>query len=314
MPDARADNPAEVMELGKIDVVATTPLPGLGTPLADVPANVQIFSARDIAGRRTATLPEFLSGAASTALNSAQGNPFQPDFSFRGFTASPLLGLAQGLSVFQDGVRVNESFGDVVNWDLIPKAAIASAQLLPGSNPAFGPNTLGGAISLHTKSGSQFPGGSLDAQGGSFGRRALEVEQGGSRGPWDYYVTATGLRDDGWAQHNPSRVQRLFAKGGYQTDVTDVDVTLTAADNTLEGTQTLPRSFLDDIRQAYTFPDRTTNRLAFLTVKASHFFSQDALVGGTLYARHLRTANLASNVNGDFGGDADAPEATNDES
>ncbi|MGZ5038470.1 MAG: TonB-dependent receptor [Usitatibacter sp.] len=314
MPDARADNPAEVMELGKIDVVATTPLPGLGTPLADVPANVQIFSARDIAGRRTATLPEFLSGAASTALNSAQGNPFQPDFSFRGFTASPLLGLAQGLSVFQDGVRVNESFGDVVNWDLIPKAAIASAQLLPGSNPAFGPNTLGGAISLHTKSGSQFPGGSLDAQGGSFGRRALEVEQGGSRGPWDYYVTATGLRDDGWAQHNPSRVQRLFAKGGYQTDVTDVDVTLTAADNTLEGTQTLPRSFLDDIRQAYTFPDRTTNRLAFLTVKASHFFSQDALVGATLYARHLRTANLASNVNGDFGGDADAPEATNDES
>ncbi len=307
------------MELGKIDVVATTPLPGLGTALSEVPANVQIFTARDLA-RRTGTLPDFLgTNAASVAINSGQGNPFQPDLSYRGFTASPLLGLAQGLSVFVDGVRVNEPFGDVVNWDLVPKAAIASAQILPGSHPAFGPNTLGGALSLFTKSGSQFPGGSIDAYGGSFGRRALEIEQGGARGRWDYFVTANLLRDDGWAMHNPSSLSQVFGKIGYQTDVTDVDLTVTAADNTLEGTQTLPRSFFDDIRQAYTYPDRTTNRLGFATLKASRFFAGGALVGGTAYARKLRSANLASNANADFGaplegGGTDTVEATNDES
>jgi iron complex outermembrane recepter protein len=315
---AAAENPAEVMELGKIDVVATTPLPGLGTPLARVPANVQLFGAADLAKQRPSSLPDFLdSNAASVSLNSGQGNPFQPDLSYRGFTASPLLGLSQGLSVFQDGVRVNEPFGDVVNWDLIPKSAIASVQLLPGSSPAFGPNTLGGALSIYTKSGDQFPGGSLDAYGGSFGRRALEIEQGGSRGEWDYFVTAHALRDDGWAAHNPSRLNQLFAKVGYQTDATDLDLAFTAADNTLDGTQTIPLSFLGDIRQAYTYPDRTTNRLTFLTLKGSRFLAAGTLLGMTAYARRLRSGNFASNVNGDFGeplasGGVDAVQATND--
>jgi hypothetical protein len=85
--------------------------------------------------------------------SSPSGNDFQPDVSFRGFAASPLLGTPQGLSVFQDGVRINEAFADVVNWDLLPQNAIASMQLLPGSNPVFGLNTLGGALTLSMKDG-----------------------------------------------------------------------------------------------------------------------------------------------------------------
>ena len=54
-----------------------------------------------------------------------QGNPFQPDVNYRGYTASPLLGTPQGLSVYMDGVRLNQPFGDVVSWDLIPRIAIA---------------------------------------------------------------------------------------------------------------------------------------------------------------------------------------------
>src|SRR3954469_11599649 len=165
------DTPAEVMELGRIDVVGTTPLPGLGTPLANVPANVQVFGARGMERQRPIALPDFLErNAAATAINSSQGNAFQPDLLYRGFVASPLLGLPQGLSVFQDGVRINEPFGDVVNWDLVPQSAIASMQLVPGSAAVFGPNTLGGALAIYTKSGSQFPGGALEAYAGSFGR------------------------------------------------------------------------------------------------------------------------------------------------
>ncbi len=32
-----------------------------------------------------------------------------------------MLGTPQGLAVYQNGVRINEVFGDTVNWDLIPE-------------------------------------------------------------------------------------------------------------------------------------------------------------------------------------------------
>jgi outer membrane cobalamin receptor len=157
--------------------------------------------------------------------------------------ASPLVGVAQGLSVFQDGVRINEPFGDVVNWDLLPQSAIASIQLLPGSNPLFGLNTLGGALVIYTKSGSAYPGTAVELSGGSFGRRTLQVEHGGADGAWDWFLTGNVSADRGWAAHNPSRVNQLFAKLGYQTATDDLDVSITAANNRLEGTQTLPLSF-----------------------------------------------------------------------
>ena len=172
-----ADNPAEVLELPGVDIIGTTPMPGLGTPLRDVPANVQVYTSKELGKQRQGNLAEFLEhNPTSINVNAAQGNPYQLDVSFRGFTASPLVGVPQGLSVFQDGVRINEPFGDVVNWDLLPQSAIASIQLLPGSNPVFGLNTLGGALAIYTKSGSAYPGTAVELSGGSFGRRTLQVE------------------------------------------------------------------------------------------------------------------------------------------
>src|SRR6185437_5815460 len=113
-----------------------------------------------LSGQRQSNTTDFLEqNATSITANAAQGNPFQPDVSFRGFSASPLLGVPQGIAVFQDGVRVNEPFGDIVNWDLIPPSAVASIQLLPGARAAFGRNALAGALAVYTKSGSSFPGG-----------------------------------------------------------------------------------------------------------------------------------------------------------
>jgi outer membrane receptor protein involved in Fe transport len=321
-PQARADdNPAEALEVPRVEIIGTTPLPGLGTPLRDVPANVQVFTSKDLSRQRQNNLSEFLEqNPTSVTVNAAQGNPYQADISFRGFTASPLVGVPQGLSVFQDGVRINEPFGDVVNWDLLPQSAIAGLQLIPGSNPLFGLNTLGGALAIYTKSGSQYPGTSVELSGGSFGRATLEVEHGGTSGPWDWFATANLSHDHGWAQHNPSRVAQFFGKVGYQTETDDLDVSLTAADNHLEGTQTLPLSFLDDIRQAYTYPDINQNRLAMLAVKGSHFLSKDVLLGGNLYLRQYRNRNLSSNVNDDFGaidpdtGLPDTVQALNDQS
>ena len=318
---AWAQNPAEVFELPAVSVIGTTPLPGLGTAARDVPANVQIFGSREIGQQRPLDLTQFLDrNANSVGTGSAQGNAYQRDLSFRGFAASPLLGTPQGISVFQDGVRINEAFGDVVNWDLLPPEAISSVQLIPGSNPLFGLNTLGGALAIYTKSGAQYPGGSVELSTGSFRRRTALLQYGGARDRLDYFLAGDVSSDDGWAEHNPSRVKRMFGKVGYQDDRSDLDVSLTLADNTLQGTQTLPQSWLDTPREAYTFPDTNENRLAFLAAKGSRFLSDSALLGGNLYLRRYRNANLSSNVNAGFGvpdpstGIPDDTEATNDRS
>ena len=222
--------------------------------------------------------------------------------------------------MFQDGVRINEAFGDIVNWDFLPVSAISTMQLIPGSNPVFGPNTLGGALAVYTKSGAQYPGASAEVEGGSERRRRVQLEVGGQRDRIDYFATLNAADDRGWAEHNPSRLRQFFGKLGYQDDTTDLDLSLTLANNALEGTQTLPVSFLDTPRAAYTFPDRNDNRLAFLTLKGSRFLEPGLLLSANAYYRRYRNQNVSSNVNHDYGevdpvtGEVDTREATNDRS
>nr|WP_236061633.1 TonB-dependent receptor [Paraburkholderia domus] len=295
-----ASSPSQVMPV--VTVVGTAPLTGLGMPLTEVPAAVQVVSAKDIEAQHPNNITAYLEqNVTSVTLNSSQGNPYQPDVNYRGFTASPLLGTPQGLSVFQDGVRVNEPFGDVVNWDLLAQSAIERIEVMPGSNPLFGLNTLGGAIAITTKNGRDNPGGSVEVEGGSFARRSVVFTQGGQLGHFDYFVTANDEADQGWADHNPSRVKQLFGKVGYTDPRTTVELSLTAADNQLQGTQTIPRSFLDNPRQAYTYPDENQNRAIMLNLSGKHDFSDALQLSGDAYYRHYDNDNLSSNVNGDYG-------------
>ena len=308
---------APEVRLQDVEVIATTPLPGSGVALSKLPANAQVFTGRDLRQQRAGNLTEFLEqNATSITVNAAQGNPYQPDINFRGFTASPLLGTPQAISVFFDGVRINEPFGDAVNWDLIPQSAIASIQLIPGSNPAFGLNTLGGAIALYSKRGAteypDAPGGAVTLSGGSFGRRTLLVETGGKHGAWDWFVTANDARDRGWAEHNASRVRQGFAKVGWQDDRSDVELSLSGADNRLAATQTLPLSFTD-LRQAYTYPDQNINRATLAVLKASHALTGTLLLSANAYGRDYTNRSVSSNVNANFG-PADPVQAFNDAS
>src|SRR4051812_5847573 len=241
MPVPAAENAAARIELPTVHVISTTPLPGLGVPREHVPSNVQAATSAEIELRQALDLSEFLERSFdSVSVNASQNNPYQPDVSFRGFTASPLLGTAQGLSVFVDGVRVNEAFGDVVNWDLIPRNAISSISLIPGSNPVFGLNTLGGALSINTKSGFSYPGFAMRTSAGSWGRVTGEFEYGGHGERVDWFLAGTRVSEDGWREHSRSDVQQLFFKSGVQTSGTDLDVSVSLADNTLNGTQALP--------------------------------------------------------------------------
>jgi outer membrane receptor protein involved in Fe transport len=295
------DNTPGIIELPSVQVVGTAPLPGLGTPLRDVPANVQSFDSGWLARTRQLSLTQFLDqNSNSVSAASGQGNAFQQSLDFRGLAASPLLGTPQGLSVFQDGVRINEAFGDVVNWDLLPRAAMASVQLIPGSVPAFGLNTLGGALAIHTKRGADYPGGAVELSAGSFGRRALEFEYGRAAERGDVFTAANVADDDGYALHNASRVRQFFGKLGTRDDASDLDLSLTLADNTLSGAQTLPLSFIDRPREAYTYPDVNRNQLAFIVARGHRLVRDGPLIDANAYYRRFRNSNLSSNVNDHF--------------
>ena len=308
-----AENRATELEAPTVEVIGTTPIQGIGVPVSQVPANVQTTTGIEIQKQKTLDLSEYLDGnLGSVTLNHGQNNPIQPDVNLRGLTASPLLGTPQGLSVFVDGVRVNEPFGDVVNWDLIAQNAISTITLIPGSNPVFGLNTLGAALSVNTKSGFQYPGAAVAVSGGSWGRKSLEAEYGVHGEMTDLFVAGNFLEEDGWRDHSPSRIKTVFGKAGWERDDTDVDVSLALADNTLEGTQALPLGWLDTREQAYTWPDRNENQAAFLNARASHFLTDEKLLAGNVYYRRYTNDNFSSNVNDEFvPGD---PQAFNDRS
>ncbi len=295
--------------LPKVEVVGATPVPGTSVPKDQIPANVQTVDDKELRRRQSLNLPDFMAaGLPSVNVNEMQGNPYQMDVNFRGFSASPLLGTPQGLSVFVDGVRVNEPFGDVVNWDLIPRAAIASLTLSPGSNPVFGLNTLGGALVLQTKSGDTHPGTEVELQAGSFGRFSTELTHGRKLGETGHlFIAASSFDEDGWREYSPSRIRQLFVKGGQHAADWSWDLSLTHAENRLIGNGPLPESMLARQRtQVYTRPDITDNRLALLTLDATLELSSRDQLALTAYLRRGRAATL----NGDLNDDYDPPAVT----
>ena len=296
---ACAENPAEQLETPAVEVIGVTPLPGLGVPAAQVPANVQAVTGAEIMRQHPLNLSEFMSQRLSGVnVNENQSNPFQPDLTYRGFAASPLLGTPQGISVYQDGVRINEPFGDTVNWDLIPTSAISTINLIPGSNPLFGLNTLGGALSIRTKSGAQYPGTAATLYGGSFGRRAADVQHGGTSGEFDYFASASAFREDGWRVQSSSDVRQFFAKLGWQDGTTDIDFSITHAESDLSGNGLLPQSMVrDDPKQAYTLADHTRNRMTLYSLNATRWLAGNLLWSGTAYYRESQKNTSNGDLN-----------------
>ena len=111
------------------------------------------ISTRNSRSNITDTLFQRIPGVSTS---DQQGNSFQTDIRYRGFVASPVPGQPQGLAVYMNGVRINEAFGDTVNFDFIPTNAIDRADI-QSNNPVFGLNALGGALNLQMKRTSQPP-------------------------------------------------------------------------------------------------------------------------------------------------------------
>ena len=283
-----------------VDVVAVTPIHGLGVPKTKVAANVQVIVPPPVPALAPPDAARLLAErATSVTVTDSQAGTFQPDVLFRGFSGSPLLGSSEGLAVYQDGIRMNEAFGDTVSWDAIPATAIASLNLIPGSNPLFGLNALGGALSIRTKDGFSGAGPRASFRGGSFGRYDLEAESGGHNGRFGYYLAGSLNTEDGWRDHSPSTVRRLFGDVGWRTSGSQFNVSFTGASNDLTGNGPSPEPLLAADRAAvFTYPDRTDNDVAMV---AARFLSNRSYghVDGVAYYRYteLRT------FNGDSAGD-----------
>jgi len=292
----------QVQQLERVDVVGVSPLPGFGLLRDHVAAPVQTARAADLDRAQAPDLGSFMNRRlGSVHVNEMQGNPFQPDVNFRGYTASPLLGSQQGLSLYLDGVRMNQPFGDVVSWDLIPRSAIASLTLNPGSNPLFGLNTLGGALAVQTKDGLQHAGTSVQLLASSHRRGAVEFEHGGhDEDGLHWYATGQRLHEQGWRVDSPSGLGQLFAKLGRRSDGSDVTLTAALARTALNGNGLQEQRLLArDRASVYTRPDTTRNRAALLKLALSQALDDHWTLAGNAYARRIHTRTYNGDLNDD---------------
>lgn len=301
---------AESLNLEKVEVYSTTPLKGIGVPLHKVPANIQMANPAAINNQTGVSIADYMNnnmqGVTVTELG---GNPWQPEINFRGYSASSLLGNPQGLSTYIDGVRINEPFGDVTSWDKIPSFAIGNMQLIPGSNPLFGLNTLGGAIAIQTKSGRDNQGAAVEYEAGSWGRQRALAEYGGvsKDGSVDYMIGFQHTTENGWRKYSPSHVNQLFAKTGWQNETTKLDLTYIGADNTLIGNGLTPEFLLSGDRdQIHTRPDATNNYSHFLALNGSHWLNNDTMLSGNIY---YKKSNRRTKNGDGYEGEADIGEA-----
>lgn len=275
-----------------------TPLPGVVLDRERTSVNVQSATARDIKAAQSLTLTDFLQGQMqSVNVLDYQGNPFQQDLMFRGFSASPLIGTPQGVSVWLDGVRVNEPFGEVVNWDLLPLAAIERMDLMPGSSPLFGLNTLGGALALTTKSGFTAPRTEATLMGGPFGRRQTQLATGGHNGTVAGFLAFNAFDEQGWRDNSPSHVRQAFGRWDWHGDGMGANVALVSARNRLVGNGMVP---LEDYERrpqtVFTSPDLARNDLK----QGSMQWRMELGSAGTLVAQAYRRVVFQDSMGGDF--------------
>jgi len=236
-PSKRGEAEEEIVVIGR--------LPQLPLPPSKVPASVHVIG--DDAAKRTGSsgVPDSLAGQVpGLSLSDEQGNSYQPDVSLRGFQVSSVTGVPQGVSVFLDGVRINEPTAEEINFDLLPTEDLERIEVLPGPSVLFGRNTLAGAINLFTKRGTAGVAGVAEVAGGSAAFRKFRAGVSGQEGPIDFYLSGSDTREDGWRDGSQARLTKAFGKLGFRADGTDLTLSYQHVDNRISQAGSLPLSEL----------------------------------------------------------------------
>ena len=288
---------APPIALPPVEVIGATPLLGSGVDRDKVPAETHVLTDQDI-GRNG--YPQALRGlnenVPGVTLDAAAGNPFQPNLLYHGFLASPLQGNPQGLAVYLNGARFNQPFGDTVNWDLIPDLAIDRIDVV-GSNPVFGLNALGGALSVRMKNGFTYQGGELDLLGGSFAHYQGNLQYGVQSGNVAAYVAATGLHEGGWRDLQSSNLGNFYGDLGWRGNRGEVHINVTAAQTRLNGPGTSPVDLLAVAPSAqFTAPNLITNKYTLVNLTGSYDITDTTSLQGLAYYTYLLQKVYNGNV------------------
>jgi outer membrane receptor protein involved in Fe transport len=216
-----------------------------------------------------------------------QGTRAQPTLEIRGFRLSPVVGVSQGVSVFLDGVRINEPDAQEVNFDLIPMDAIANAELVRGPGTLYGKNSLAGALVFTTKRGTFTPEMSAAFEAGAFGYLGGRVSAGGVIDDVDGYVMARATEEDGYRDETPARTRQLFVNIGRKRTNTDLAMTVMYAHDRIFQAGSLPESWLRvDPRANFTGGDFFEPELWHIAVRGERPFA-----GGTVRGNAFRRDN-----------------------
>ncbi|MGZ3322329.1 MAG: TonB-dependent receptor, partial [Xanthobacteraceae bacterium] len=283
----------------RVVVYPTTPISGAGINPDKIPASVNLVDANQIKDTGSLNVGDALQKyVPGIVVNEVAGNPFQPNVQFRGFVASPVAGTPQGLAVYQNGVRVNEAFGDTVNWDLIPTTAIKSVTVAT-NNPAFGLNALGGAVNVQMKDGFNYHGAEIDTMGGSFRRIQSSAQWGKQVDNYAVYGALEGLHDDGFRNFSASDVRRFYGDVGYRNDISEFHLNMGAADNHFGATATAPVELLQQYWGAtYTTPQITENRVGYLNLTGKVEATPTWTIDGSVHVRAFDQKMLDANPTG----------------
>ena len=301
---------APAADVSTVTIIGTTPVPGASIDIDKVPSNVESVRASDLTRGGSASLTRTLSDElGSININDTLADPFQPDIFYRGFDASPVLGTPQGLAVYQNGVRINEAFGDAVNWDLIADVAIDRIDLV-SANPVYGLNALGGAAALTMKDGFSYQGAEVELSGGSFKQHGATAQFGANNGRFGIYAGGRILDEDGWRFFAHDRIRQFYTAGSMHTDAATLDLTYAHADNGLFGPATAPvQSLALDSRNVFTGPQANLNRLDFVTLDVNYTLAKDLSAAGVLYYRNYRQSVSNGNTTNDTACTTDAAAA-----
>ncbi len=278
--------------------VKMSPVGGSEIPIEKVPAGVSTVTAGELARASQPTVESALQAhVPGIIMNDAQGSEFNYNIQYRGFEASPVNGFAQGLAVYQNGVRINESFGDIVNFDAIPSNAIGDVTVM-SNNPVFGLNAIGGAISLGMKDGFTYQGGEVDARMGSFGRKQVAIQAGQRSGAMAAYIAAEGIHDNGYRDFASSNIRRLYADIGVKDGGNEVHLNFTGARNDFGVTSAAPVELLDISRRlTFTSPQTTRNEIAMLSANGTVVVTPTLKLSGLVYGRRFKQRHVDANLN-----------------
>ena len=283
---------------GGIDsgTVLMSPLEGSGIPIGKFPGAVGRASASDIERSGTTYVPSIIQQTVPGAiLEDAQGNDFQQNLQYRGFNSSPVNGVPQGLAVYQNGVRINESFGDIVNWDFLPDTAIEGITIV-GANPVFGLNALGAAVTILMCDGFDFQGTEIDVRGGSFGRVQGELPRVSS-GNWAGFFSMEGIHDNGWRQFSPAIFGAPMPTSARRTIRTEVHFNFTGADNSVGATSAAPVQLLNlNWSNSFTSPQTTDNKMTMLSANGLVKASPSLTFSGVTYYRWFKQKHIDGNI------------------